>query len=70
MNSGPAKEVSTETKEIINNLEVGSSVYHDRFGKGKVIDLEGVALNQKATIDFAKTGRKQLLLRFAKLKLI
>ena len=69
MNSGPSKEVSADVQTVINNLEVGSTVYHDRFGNGKVINLEGDSLNQKATIDFDKAGRKQLLLRFAKLKL-
>ena len=49
---------------------MGSKVDHDRFCKGEVLSLEGDSLNQKATIEFDKVGVKQLLLRFAKLKLI
>lgn len=51
-------------------LQVGSIVEHSRFGKGKVLKLEGSVPNRKASIDFAAAGTKQLLLKFAKLKVI
>lgn len=50
-------------------IHVGSEVIHDKFGKGKVISVEGNAPDQKATIFFPSAGQKQLLLKFAKLKL-
>jgi len=50
-------------------LEIGATVEHERFGKGKVLHLEGDFPNQKATITFA-SGEKQLLLKFAKLTVI
>ncbi len=68
--SGPSPGVTSDIKEVIDKLEVGSKVYHERFGNGKVLDLDGDSLNQKATIQFDKSGVKQLLLRFAKLKLV
>jgi DNA helicase-2/ATP-dependent DNA helicase PcrA len=51
-------------------IQVGMEVEHDRFGKGKVISLEGNGPNTKATVFFPGVGQKQLLLRFAKLKII
>ena len=51
-------------------VEVGQTVKHDRFGKGKVISLEGDESNQKAEIDFGTQGVKKLLLKFAKLEVL
>lgn len=47
----------------------GMVVEHQRFGTGKVIKVEGVPPNRKATVFFQNAGRKQLLLKFAKLKI-
>jgi DNA helicase-2/ATP-dependent DNA helicase PcrA len=52
------------------NLQVGMEVEHERFGFGKVINLEGNRPDVKATIFFREIGQKQLLLKFAKLKII
>jgi len=51
------------------DLKVGYNVEHDRFGKGKVIKLDGVGPDKKATIFFPKHGSKTVLLRFANLKM-
>lgn len=51
-------------------IEEGYTVIHDRFGKGKVISLEGEPENVKATIAFDNSGEKKLLLKFAKLRVI
>ncbi len=53
-----------------SNLQVGMEVEHERFGFGKVISLEGNKTEQKATIFFKELGQKQLLLKFAKLRII
>ena len=45
----------------------GSLVSHERFGKGKIVKIEGAAPNTKATVFFPEAGTKQLLLKFAKL---
>jgi DNA helicase-2/ATP-dependent DNA helicase PcrA len=50
------------------DLKVGYNVEHDRFGKGKVIKLDGNGADKKATIFFPKHGSKTVLLRFAHLK--
>jgi len=56
--------------EAILNITEGTEVEHARFGKGKVIKIEGQTPNLKATVFFPTAGPKQLLLKFAKLKVI
>ncbi|HLW49618.1 MAG TPA: 3'-5' exonuclease, partial [Sphingobacteriaceae bacterium] len=53
-----------------SNLQVGMEVEHERFGFGKVLSLEGNKTEVKATIFFKELGQKQLLLKFAKLRII
>ena len=45
-------------------------VEHERFGKGKVVGVEGIGPNKKATVFFPAIGQKQLLLRFARLRIV
>jgi len=53
-----------------DDLAPGTIVEHMRFGKGKVLKLEGVGQDKKAEIHFENGGIKKLLLRFAKIKVI
>ncbi|GEL11855.1 DNA helicase-2 / ATP-dependent DNA helicase PcrA [Flavobacterium glycines] len=53
-----------------NNLTAGNIVMHERFGRGQVLNLEGVGADKKAEIKFEVGGIKKLLLRFAKLDII
>jgi len=53
-----------------NKLTIGNVVMHERFGKGEVINIEGVGADKKAEIKFEVGGIKKLLLRFAKLDVI
>lgn len=55
---------------IYNELEVGTTVYHERFGKGIIKALEGVGNDKKAQVNFESGGLKNILLRFAKLTII
>ena len=67
------KKVSStngNTNLFDSKLAVGNVVEHLRFGKGKVIKIEGVGGDMKAEINFENGGSKKLLLRFAKLKVI
>lgn len=58
------------TNAIDPNLTVGSLVNHTRFGRGKVVQLEGSGNDRKAEIMFDKGDIKKLLLRFAKLEVL
>ena len=51
-------------------IQAGMVVQHQRFGKGKVLQMEGSKPNIKATVFFQNVGQKQLLLKFAKLKIV
>ena len=48
----------------------GTVIEHQRFGIGTVIRIEGTGDNEKATVDFRNAGTKQLLMKFAKFKVI
>ena len=63
------KNISTAQNNVITKLAIGSLVNHQRFGNGTVTEIEGASPNQKATIEFNKFGKKQLLLKFAKLEI-
>ena len=52
------------------NLNINDKVYHDRFGEGKVIEIEGEGDNIRANINFKINGEKKILLKFAKLKIL
>ena len=52
------------------DIQAGMDVEHERFGKGKVMSIEGNGPNKKATVLFKGIGQKQLLLRFAKLTIL
>ena len=54
----------------ISKLKVGLKVEHDRFGFGTLLELEGDALNAKAIVEFEQGGKKTLLLKFAKLRVV
>ena len=62
------------TAQVLNDnssdVKIGSLVEHLRFGKGIVESLEGMGPSKKATINFDKNGTKQILLKFAKLKIL
>jgi len=52
------------------DIQPGMEVDHQKFGRGKVLNVEGDASNRKATVFFNGIGQKQLLLKFAKLKIV
>ncbi|MGF1564314.1 MAG: ATP-dependent helicase [Flavobacteriales bacterium] len=57
-------------EDTIAGIVAGAEVEHARFGKGKVLQVEGEAPNLKATVFFPSAGQKQLLLKFAKLRVL
>ena len=57
-------------KADTHGVEVGRLIEHERFGRGEVVRLEGSGDNCKATVIFENAGEKQLLLKFARFKII
>ncbi len=52
-----------------NGIKKGSIVYHNNFGRGRVLDLSGRGDSKKAQIDFDKAGVKSIILKYANLRL-
>ncbi|MBR3067308.1 MAG: UvrD-helicase domain-containing protein [Prevotella sp.] len=53
-----------------SSLREGSVIEHQRFGVGTIVRLEGSGDNEKATVEFRNLGTKQLLLKFARFKVV
>jgi len=65
-----SKTTSDFDTESLRELQIGMEVEHERFGNGKVTAMEGIFPNNKATVSFDGVGPKQLLIKFAKLRII
>jgi DNA helicase-2/ATP-dependent DNA helicase PcrA len=66
----PVSSNSVSSNVVDANLNVGNIVMHERFGKGQIVNIEGIGADKKAEIRFDVGGLKKLLLRFAKLDVI
>jgi DNA helicase-2/ATP-dependent DNA helicase PcrA len=64
--SPPESEYSSDNIGI----KPGMTVEHDRFGRGKVLSLDGSGANTKVVIHFGAAGQKQLLVKFARLRIV
>lgn len=53
-----------------SSIQINMVVKHQRFGAGTIVDVEGSGQNAKATVLFTGLGKKQLLLKFARLKIV
>lgn len=61
---------SGNTNLFDSKLIMGNIVEHSKFGRGEVMQIEGVGNSKKAEIKFESGSTKKLLLQFAKLKVI
>ena len=61
---------SSPAGTVSNIVQQGQLIEHERFGLGEVMKVEGEGDNAKATIRFKNAGDKQLLLCFARFKVI
>lgn len=68
--SGTTLSPSSASGAGVAGVQPGQTIEHERFGLGEVIRVEGTGDNAKATIHFRNAGDKQLLLRFARFKVI
>ena len=66
--SAPSASVSSTSSAA--TVTEGNIIEHERFGIGTVVKVEGTGENTKATVQFKNTGTKQLLLKFARFKVI
>jgi ATP-dependent DNA helicase pcrA len=61
---------NTDAQSESYGLQVGATILHERFGRGVVRSIEGRGINMKAVVDFEQNGAKNLLLKYAKFKLL
>jgi len=54
----------------VASLTPGQLIEHERFGVGEVLRVEGTGENVKALINFKNAGEKQLLLKFARFRVL
>lgn len=59
-----------EYSQVPKTLQVGTIVSHDTFGKGRVEGISGEGDKTRLTIRFESVGRKQLMLKFARLRIM
>ena len=60
---------ATNTEDL-SKYKVGQNVFHKRFGKGTITNLEQEADDIKVDIEFEKFGHKRLMAKFAGLEII
>lgn len=70
LQSGPPSSEGGASSSPIELIIPGAEVEHARFGRGKVISVEGAGASRKAAVFFKNVGQKQLLLQYAKLKVV
>ena len=71
LNSSSSSAVDTvSTNSSSTQLAAGVKVEHSQFGRGEVLAVEGSGMDTKATVRFDNVGTNQLLLRFAKIKVV
>lgn len=63
-------DTGSGNSEHVSRITIGTEVIHDKFGKGEVVAMDGTPPNVKATVAFQGAGNKQLLLKFAKLRIV
>ena len=56
--------------ETMDKFRAGQRVEHNRFGKGRILDISGTIPDLKARIAFDEYGEKLLLLKYAKLRFV
>ena len=54
----------------VSKYQVGQNIYHKKFGKGVITNLEKEGDDYKVDIQFEKVGHKRLMAQFAGLEIL
>ena len=70
--SSSAKIPQTNVSDIhdAKSLSEGMIIEHQRFGTGKITTIDTSSTDARIIVEFANTGTKTLLLKFAHFKII
>jgi len=66
----PARPCRCRRPRLAHGLRVGLAVFHNKFGEGKVLALEGTGDDARAQVSFPRHGTKWLALSVAKLTVV
>ncbi len=64
---GVRRDDSPQNTTSAGGYSVGERVEHPKFGRGQIVEIEGLAQDNKLIIEFEGFGKKTLLAKFAKL---
>lgn len=67
-NDMPENESYSQIPEEEIDFKIGDRVNHAKFGDGKVVGLAGSGTFRKVVVFFESSGKKNLMLKYAKLK--
>jgi len=56
--------------DVSNELRTGALIEHDTFGRGKIIFITGEGDSCKIVVDFESVGKKNLMLKYAPIKIL
>jgi len=62
------QKIENEFDDKFPDIKKGVIIFHDQFGKGVVLSVNGSGLNKKASILFNEMGLKTIHLKFAKMR--
>jgi DNA helicase-2/ATP-dependent DNA helicase PcrA len=62
-------DYENESQEALD-LHVGVRVVHESFGEGRIVSLSGKGENARASVAFDGVGLKQLLIKYANLRVV
>ena len=62
--------MSPATSPQTYDVRPGTVIEHERFGVGRVEKVTGSGIDAKATVSFENAGTKQLMLKFARFKVV
>ena len=63
--SVPASSLTKDNGLDVKDFSIGDRITHDRYGLGKVVDVQDKGRNSVLTVDFGSDGVKRLMLRVA-----
>jgi len=66
----PSRMAQSFAASNAGDITVGATVEHERFGRGVVQEMEDVGGDIKVTVQFSHAGKKNLLLKYAKLMVV
>ena len=61
----PASSLAKDNGLDVKDFAIGDRITHDRYGMGKIVDVQDKGRNSVITVDFGTGGIKRLMLRVA-----